>query len=97
MLTLPDHIQDLLKEAYLRRSEYVEKKQIAGSRMKEVLSDYAGSRQEFFKAHIEVEKVDKLIDDLKKGGSRRNSFASLVDDIPHTIYGGASTHSSTSW
>lgn len=96
MRTLPDDIQDSLKVAYLRRSEYVEKKRIAGTRMKEVLNDYAGSRQDFFEAHIEIEKVDKLIEELKRG-SRRNSFASLaVDDTPHTIYGGASTHSSMS-
>lgn len=86
----------------------MEKRTIAQSRMREVLSDYAGSRKEFFKANMIVEKADKLIDRLALKDlpldddvdrDSNASFISLaeVGSQPQTFYSSASAQSSTSW
>lgn len=66
--------------------------------METVLSDYAGSRQDFFQAHLDVEKAEKLIKELVNGKSGSSSSSSSASHrTSHTFDDNSSPRSSISW
>lgn len=103
----------MLEGAYALREESIEKKRIAGDRMQTVLSDYAGSRQAFFEAHLDIEKANKLIKKLERGEAgddetgdddpmsgtmpRNDDVDSRSSSASYIFDDHSSTHSSISW
>lgn len=75
--------------------------------MQTVLSDYAGSRQDFFQAHIDIENAEKLIMKLERGETgtgddtdtvpRNDDVDSRSSSASYIFDNRSSAHSSISW